>query len=121
MGRPDKYGMPLRSFLLKKYSNVILAGKNVGASAIAYGSARIQPNTGLAAESIGVILGQIQGKKKLKELTEADMPALHQYLETKYKIKLTGIKGNNKLAGWTKDELSKLDTGDIVYAQYKRN
>ncbi|TMV44843.1 FAD-dependent oxidoreductase [Paenibacillus mesophilus] len=120
MGRPDKYGMPLRSFLLKKYSNVILAGKNVGASAIAYGSARIQPNTGLAAESIGVILGQIQGKKKLKELTEADMPALHQYLETKYKIKLTGVKGNNKLAGWTKDELSKLDTGDIVYAQYKR-
>ncbi|RKN85248.1 FAD-dependent oxidoreductase [Paenibacillus ginsengarvi] len=118
MGRPDKYGMPLRSFLLKRYSNVIMAGKNVGASAIAYGSARIQPNTGLAAESIGVILGQIQGKKKLKELTEADMPALHQYLETKYKIKLTGVKGTNKLTGWTADELSKLDTGEIVYAQY---
>ncbi|MEF3306940.1 FAD-dependent oxidoreductase [Paenibacillus sp. GYB003] len=120
MGRPDKYGMPLRSFLLKRYANVIMAGKNVGASAIAYGSARIQPNTGLAAESIGVILGQIQGKKKLKELTEADMPALHQYLETKYKIKLTGVKGTNKLAGWTEDELRKLDTGEIVYAQYKR-
>ncbi|GAA3408660.1 FAD-dependent oxidoreductase [Paenibacillus hodogayensis] len=120
MGRPDKYGMPLRSFLLKKYDNVIMAGKNVGASAIAYGSARIQPNTGLAAESIGVILGQIQGKKKLKELTEADMPALHQLLESKYKIKLTGVKGVNKLAGWTKDELAKLDTGEIVYAQYKR-
>lgn len=120
MGRPDKYGMPLRSFLLKNYSNVILAGKNVGASAIAYGSARIQPNTGLAAESIGVILGQIQGKKKLKELTEADMPALHQYLESKYKIKLTGIKGNNKLAGWTKEELGKLDSGEIIYTEYKR-
>lgn len=29
MGRPDKYGMPLRSFLLKNYDNVIVAGKNV--------------------------------------------------------------------------------------------
>lgn len=120
MGRPDKYGMPLRSFLLKNYANVIMAGKNVGASAIAFGSARIQPNTGLAAESIGVILGQIHGKKKLKELTEADMPALHQYLQTTYNLKLTGVKGNNKLAGWTADEIAKLDTGDIVYAQYKR-
>lgn len=120
MGRPDKYGMPLRSFLLKNYANVIMAGKNVGSSAIAYGSARIQPNTGLAAESIGVILGQIHGKKKLKELTEADMPALHQYLETKYKIKLTGVKGNNKLAGWTKEELAKLDTGEIIYTEYRR-
>lgn len=118
MGRPDKYGMPLRSFLLKRYDNVILAGKNVGASAIAYGSARIQPNTGLAAETIGVLLGQIDGKKKLKQLTEADMPALHSYLAQQYNIKLTGVKGNNKLAGWTADELRKLDTGEIVYAQY---
>lgn len=119
MGRPDKYGMPLRSFLLKNYENVIMAGKNVGASAIAYGSARIQPNTSLAAESIGVILGQIHGKKKLKELTEADMPALHQTLEQKYKIKLTGVKGASRLVGWTADEIAKLDTGEIVYAQYK--
>ncbi|MEK8127759.1 FAD-dependent oxidoreductase [Paenibacillus filicis] len=118
MGRPDKYGMPLRSFLLKGYDNVILAGKNVGASAIAYGSARIQPNTSLAAESIGVILGQIQGKKKLRELKEADMTGLHQVLQTKYAIKLTGVTGNNKLAGWTADELAKLDTGEIVYASY---
>ncbi|MEF3309940.1 FAD-dependent oxidoreductase [Paenibacillus sp. GYB004] len=120
MGRPDKYGMPLRSFLLKKYDNVIMAGKNVGASAIAFGSARIQPNTGLAAESIGVILGQIHGKKKLKELKEADMPALHQYLESKYKIKVTGVQGNNKLSGWTQDELNKLDTGEIIYTEYRR-
>lgn len=120
MGRPDKYGMPLRSFLLKNYSNVILAGKNVGASAIAFGSARIQPNTGLAAESIGVILGQIHGKKQLKELTEADMPALHQLLETKYKIKLTGVTATNKLAGWPKEDIAKLDTGEIIFTEYRR-
>ncbi|WP_281889251.1 FAD-dependent oxidoreductase [Paenibacillus sp. YYML68] len=118
MGRPDKYGMPLRSFMLKGYDNVLLAGKNVGASAIAYGSARIQPNTSLAAESIGVILGQIHGKKQLRELKEADMPALHSYLASKYSIKLTGVTGNNKLTGWTADEIAKLDTGEIVYAQY---
>lgn len=118
MGRPDKYGMPLRSFLLKNYDNVIMAGKNVGASAIAYGSARIQPNTSLAAESIGVILGQIQGKKKLRELKEADMSGLQQTLASKYGIKLTGVTGNNKLAGWSADEIAKLDTGEIVYAQY---
>ncbi|TDF97528.1 FAD-dependent oxidoreductase [Paenibacillus piri] len=118
MGRPDKYGMPLRSFMLKNYDNVIVAGKNVGSSAIAYGSARIQPNTSLAAETIGIMLGQLQGKKKLRELKEADMPALNGYLDSKYKIKLTGVTGNNKLAGWTADELAKLDTGEIVYPSY---
>lgn len=118
MGRPDKYGMPLRSFLLKDYDNVLVAGKNVGSSAIAYGSARIQPNTSLAAETIGILLGQIQGKKKLRELKESDMPALHSYLETKYKIKLTGVVGNNKIKGWTADEIAKLDIGKIVYPAY---
>ncbi|MDF2668675.1 MAG: dependent oxidoreductase [Paenibacillus sp.] len=118
MGRPDKYGMPLRSFLLRDYDNVIMAGKNVGSSAIAYGSARIQPNTGLAAESIGVILGQIHGKKKLREVKEEDMKILHTYLESQYKIKLTNVKGNNKIAGWTKEEIAKLDTGEIVYPEY---
>jgi hypothetical protein len=118
MGRPDKYGMPLRSFLLKDYDNVLVAGKNVGSSAIAYGSARIQPNTSLAAETIGILLGQLQGKKKLRELKEADMPALNRYLETKYKIKNTGITGNNKIKGWTNDEIAKLDSGEIVYPAY---
>ncbi|MEI7026640.1 FAD-dependent oxidoreductase [Paenibacillus sp. y28] len=118
MGRPDKYGMPLRSFLLKGYDNVIMAGKNVGASAIAYGSARIQPNTSTAAESIGVILGQMNGKKKLKELKEADMAPLQKLLKDKYQITLTGVTGKNKIAGWTADEISKLDTGEIVYASY---
>lgn len=115
MGTPDKYGMPLRSFLLKNYENVIMAGKNVGSTAIAYGSARIQPNTALAAESIGVILGQIQGKKKLRELKEADWPSIHASLESKYHIKVAGIKGNNKIAGWTDDEIRKLDAGEIIY------
>jgi hypothetical protein len=118
MGRPDKYGMPLRSFLLKGYDNVIMAGKNVGASAIAYGSARIQPNTSMAAESIGVILGQIQGKKKLKEVTNEDMKQFHQLLEEKYHIKLTGVKANNKIAGWTEEEIRKLNSGEITYPQY---
>ncbi|WP_442603387.1 FAD-dependent oxidoreductase [Paenibacillus sp. KN14-4R] len=118
MGRPDKYGMPLRSFLLPNYDNVITAGKNVGSSAIAYGSARIQPNTSIAAESIGVMLGQIKGKKKLKELKEQDMTQLHQYLASRYQIKLTGIKGENKLAGWTDDEITKLNDGTILFPSY---
>ncbi|MDF2924961.1 MAG: dependent oxidoreductase [Paenibacillaceae bacterium] len=118
MGRPDKYGMPLRSFQLKNYENVLMAGKNVGASAVAYGSARIQPNTSLAAESIGVILGQINGKKQLKELTPEDWATLHPYLESKYKIKLTGVTGVNKIAGWTNDEIQKLNTGEIIYPSY---
>jgi hypothetical protein len=118
MGRPDKYGMPLRSFMLKDYDNVLVAGKNVGSSAIAYGSARIQPNTSLAAETIGILLGQIQGKKKLRELQEPDMPELNKYLESKYKIKNTGVTGNNKIKGWTNDEIAKLDTGEIVYPAY---
>lgn len=118
MGRPDKYGMPLRSFLLTDYDNVVLAGKNVGASAIAYGSARIQPNTSTAAESIGVILGQIHGKKKLKEVTPEDMQGFHALLESKHGIKLTGVVAKNKLAGWREDEIAGLDTGKIVYPSY---
>lgn len=118
MGRPDKYGMPLRSFQLKNYENVLMAGKNVGSSAIAYGSARIQPNTALAAESIGVILGQIHGKKKLQELAEADWATLYPYLESKYAIKLTGVTGTNKIAGWTAEEIAKLDKGEIIYPSY---
>lgn len=118
MGRPDKYGMPLRSFQLKHYENVLMAGKNVGSSAIAYGSARIQPNTSLAAESIGIILGQIKGKKKLRELTADDWKTLHPYMETKYALKLTGVTGTSKIAGWTEEEIRKLDAGEIVYPTY---
>jgi hypothetical protein len=46
------------------------------------------------------------------------MPALHQYLESKYKIKVYGVKGKNKLEGWTVEEIRKLDMGEIIYAHY---
>ncbi|KRF18111.1 FAD-dependent oxidoreductase [Paenibacillus sp. Soil787] len=120
MGRPDKYGMPLRSFLLKNYDNVIAAGKNVGSSAIAYGSTRIQPNTSLAAESIGVILGQLHGKQKLREITPDEMAKLQQYLALHYQIKLTGVVGKNKITGWNEEEIRKLDSGEITYPSYNK-
>lgn len=120
MGRPDKYGMPLRSFLLRDYENVILAGKNVGATAIAYGSARIQQNTSIAAEAIGAIIGYLDGSKKLKELQPADWPALHDYLQQAYELKLTGITAKNKIASWTPEEIELLNTGKIIYANYER-
>jgi hypothetical protein len=121
LGRPDKYGMPLRSFLLKGYDNVVLAGKNVGSSALAYGSARIQANTSTAAESIGVILGELRGTGyKLTNVPAQEMARIQQLLATKYQIKVTGIVGDNKLAGWTADELRKLDSGEINFTTYKR-
>ncbi|MDF2964384.1 MAG: dependent oxidoreductase, partial [Paenibacillus sp.] len=58
IGRPDKYGIPLRSYLLKGSDNVVTAGKLVGSTAVAYGSTRIQPNGAMAAESIGVRMAQ---------------------------------------------------------------
>lgn len=68
-GKPDHYGIPLRSFELKSYENVLVAGKNIGASAKAYGSARVTPTTGLAGETIGIILGSELNGKSLRELT----------------------------------------------------
>ncbi|WP_372638454.1 FAD-dependent oxidoreductase [Cohnella sp.] len=120
MGRPDKYGMPLRSFLLKSYDNVIMAGKNVGASAVAYGSARIQPNTALAAESIGVLIKQLGGAKTLAQVDEADMKQLHATLASKYNIRLTGVTGANKISGWSEAEIAKLNEGSISYPAYVR-
>ncbi|MFF2890182.1 FAD-dependent oxidoreductase [Paenibacillus sp. NPDC057967] len=113
LGKPDKYGMPLRSFILKDYSNVIVAGKNVGASAPAYGSARIQPNTSLAGEVIGIILGQINGKTGLVDLTEEDMNELHAYIKKKYKIELTSENGANKIADYSEEELRRIDNGHL--------
>lgn len=114
LGNPDRYGMPLRSFILKDYTNVIVAGKNVGASAAAYGSARIQPNTALAGEVIGIILGQINGEKDLLDLTEDEMKNLHEYIEKKYQIKLYGEDGANKLLQYSQEELELIDLGQLA-------
>lgn len=88
LGIPDRYGMPLRSFELKGYENVLVAGKNVGAAENAYGSARIQANTSLAAQTIGIILGREKSKKRLSQLNEVDFAQLHDYLRRKYNIVL---------------------------------
>jgi hypothetical protein len=86
-GKPDRYGIPLRSFLLKSYDNVIVVGKNVGATIKAYGSARIMPTTAMAAESIGIILGrEIKQNKPLDELTQSDFKWIHEYLARDYKL-----------------------------------
>ncbi|MOA45518.1 hypothetical protein D3C78_1679200 [compost metagenome] len=76
--------MPLRSFELKSYDNVLVVGKNVGANIKAYGSARIMPTTALAAQTIGIILGK--ESKRLADLTPADFERIHKYLEKDYKI-----------------------------------
>jgi hypothetical protein len=88
VGTPDRYGLPLRSFELKSFENVIVVGNNVGATIKAYGSARIVPNTALAAQSIGIILGRESKHKRLKELTAADFTRIHQYLQKDYGIVL---------------------------------
>ncbi|MEK3983561.1 FAD-dependent oxidoreductase [Paenibacillus sp. FSL K6-3166] len=85
-GKPDRYGLPLRSFELKSYDNVLVVGKNVGANIKAYGSARIMPTTALAAQTIGIILGK--ESKRLADLTPADFERIHKYLEKDYKITL---------------------------------
>lgn len=87
-GSPDRYGLPLRSFELKGYENVLVVGKNVGATIKAYGSARIMPNNGLAAQTIGIILGRESKQKRLKELNAADFKRIHQYLQREYRIVL---------------------------------
>lgn len=87
-GKPDRYGIPLRSFELKSYENVLVTGKNVGAEIKAYGSARIMPTTALAAQTIGIILGRERGHKSLTELTPDDFERIHEYLRNDYHIRL---------------------------------
>jgi hypothetical protein len=113
-GAPDKYGMPLRSFILKGFSNVILAGKNVGASAVAYGSARIQANTSLAAEVIGILLGQLKGEQDLTKIKEKDMNEIHAYIKNKYSIMLSGVKAVNKIQNLSEDQIKQLDMGKLT-------
>lgn len=86
LGHVDRYGLPLRSFLLKEIDNVIVAGKNTGAAADAYGSVRIMPNTALAGEVIGILLGREE--KKLRDLDADDFKRIHGYLEKEYGIRV---------------------------------
>ncbi|WP_246168336.1 FAD-dependent oxidoreductase [Paenibacillus antarcticus] len=87
-GKPDRYGIPLRSFELKSYENVLVVGSNLGATIKAYGSARIMPNTALAGQTIGIILGKELKNKRLRELTKSDFVRIHKYLQKDYRIKL---------------------------------
>ncbi|WP_438348657.1 FAD-dependent oxidoreductase [Paenibacillus sp. FA6] len=87
-GHPDRYGIPLRSFELKSYENVLVVGSNIGATIKAYGSARIMPNTALAGQTIGIILGKELKNKRLRELTPADFVRIHKYLQKDYRIAL---------------------------------
>lgn len=113
-GVPDKYGMPLRSFLPKGYSNVIVAGKNVGASAVAYGSARIQPNTSLAGEVIGIMLAKTANEGGLAEVTDKEMNELHRYIQKKYDIQLSGVKGKNKIESLSEEQRRQFNEGKLT-------
>lgn len=112
-GDPDLYGMPLRSFISKGYKNVIVAGKNVGATGPAYGSARIQPNTALAGEVIGYLLGYIEDKHELTLLTEKQMSDFHESLK-KRGLTISGVQGKDKIKHLTPEQLEKLNRGSFV-------
>lgn len=115
IGRPDKYGMPLRSYLLKETNNVILTGKLVGASPVAYGSARIQPNGALAAESIGVLLARLDGTGiGLKQVTPELMSEFQKQMKEQFGVELQPGKGNDKTEGMTASEIAELDAGHIT-------
>lgn len=113
-GSPDKYGMPLRSFIPKGYANVFVAGKNVGASAVAYGSARIQPNTSLAAEVIGIMLARTENEGGLAAVSEQEMKELQRYVDKTYGIRLSGVKAKNKIADLSAEQVRQLNEGKLV-------
>jgi hypothetical protein len=113
LGRPDKYGIPLRSYLLKDFENVVTAGKLVGSTAVAYGSTRIQPNGAIAAESIGVLMGQLQGRS-LKTVNPEDMDRLHNVMSSKYQIQLRPQKAANKIEHLSAQDKADFDRGIVT-------
>jgi hypothetical protein len=113
IGKPDKYGLPLRSYLLKDADNVILTGKLVGSSYVAFGSTRIQPNGALAAESIGLLLAQYKGTN-LKHLTEDQLSQFQTMMKEKHSIHLTPPPGTSKIIGMTPQDIEELDRGHIT-------
>ncbi|WP_158606520.1 FAD-dependent oxidoreductase [Paenibacillus ginsengarvi] len=115
IGRPDRYGMPLRSYLLKETDNVILTGKLVGATPVAYGSARIQPNGALAAESIGVLLARLEHTGiGLKQVTPDIMNSFQQEMRDKYGVELQPGKGVSKIEGMSPEDIAELNAGHIT-------
>lgn len=115
IGKPDKYGMPLRSYLLKGADNVIVTGKLVGATPVAYGSARIQPNGALAAESIGVLLARLKGSGVgLKRVTPDIMRAFQQQMRDNYGVELAPGNGVNKIEGMSAGDIAELNAGHIT-------
>lgn len=113
IGKPDKYGIPLRSYLLKDVDNLIMTGKLVGSSYVAYGSARIQPNGALAAESIGLLLAQFKGVN-LKQLTKEQMSQFHTMMKDKYSIQLNPAPGTSKISGMAAEDIEDLNEGHIT-------
>ncbi|MDR9853553.1 FAD-dependent oxidoreductase [Paenibacillus sp. VCA1] len=91
LGVPGPYGIPLRSFELKEYDNVLVVGKNIGADIKAYGSSRIMANNALAAQTIGIILGYESDRKQLKELTPEDFKRIYRYLKRRYHIDVEDV------------------------------
>lgn len=115
IGRPDKYGIPLRSYLLEAADNVILTGKLVGATPVAYGSARIQPNGSLAAESIGVLLARLKGTGVgLKQVQPDMMKDFQQHMKEAYGVELQPGKGASKIEGMTAEDVAELNKGHVT-------
>lgn len=113
VGRPDKYGLPLRSYLLKDYDNVVLTGKLVGSTAVAYGSTRIQANGSLAAETIGWLMGDMQGES-LKRVTSERITRLQERLARDKGIRLHMPQGANRIAGLHERDVADLNHGHVT-------
>lgn len=113
IGKPDKYGIPLRSYLLKDADNMIVTGKLVGSSYVAYGSARIQPNGALAAESIGLLLSRFKGAN-LKQLTQEQMSQFQTMMKNTHGIELRPGAGTSKITGMTAADIKELNEGHIT-------
>ncbi|NOV01549.1 hypothetical protein [Paenibacillus planticolens] len=86
----------------------------MGASAVAYGSARIQANTSLAAEVIGILLGKLKGEQDLSKLTNDEMKDIHAYIKNKYGITVSGVTAKNKIKDLNEDQIKQLNIGKLV-------
>jgi hypothetical protein len=91
---------------------VVLTGKLVGSTAVAYGSTRIQAHGSLAAETIGRLMGELHGSS-LKKVTPERMASLHRRLLVEEGIQLQPPPGKNIVAG-SQDELQELDRGHVT-------